>query len=50
MRKASSMANQFSANLQGKINDGMVEPVKQSKFEFKDVARIVQGIMISKAF
>ena len=50
MRKASSMANQFSANLQGKINDGMVEPVKQSKFEFKDVARIVQGIIISKVF
>lgn len=50
MRKASSMANQFSANLQGKINDGMVEPVKKSKFEFKDVARIVQGIIISKAF
>ena len=50
MHKASSMANQFSANLQGKINDGMVEPVKQSKFEFKDVARIVQGIIISKVF
>lgn len=50
MRKASSMANQFSANLQGKINDGMVEPVKKSKFEFKDVARIVQGIIISKVF
>ena len=50
MRRASSLANQFSANLRGQINGGMVEPAKKSKFEFKDVARIVQGIMISKVF
>lgn len=50
MRRASSIANQFSANLKGQINGGLVEPAKKSKFEFKDVARIVQGIMISKMF
>lgn len=50
MRRASSIANQFSANLKGQINGGLVEPAKKSKFEFKDVARIVQGIMISKVF
>ena len=50
MRRASSLANQFSANLKGQINGGLVEPTKKSKFEFKDVARIVQGIMISKVF
>lgn len=50
MRRAASLANQFSANLKGQINNGMVEPAKKSKFEFKDVARIVQGIMISKVF
>ena len=50
MRRASSLANQFSANLRGQINGGLVEPAKKSKFEFKDVARIVQGIMISKVF
>ncbi len=50
MRKASTLANQFAANMQGQINAGMVEPVKKSKFEFKDVARIVQGILVSKAF
>lgn len=50
MRRASSLANQFSANLKGQINGGMIEPAKKSKFEFKDVARIVQGIMISKVF
>lgn len=50
MRRASSIANQFSANLKGQINSGLVEPAKKSKFEFKDVARIVQGIIISKVF
>lgn len=50
MRRASSMANQFSANLKGQLNGGLVEPAKKSKVEFKDVARIVQGIMISKVF
>lgn len=50
MRRAASLANQFSANLKGQINNGLVEPAKKSKFEFKDVARIVQGIMLSKAF
>jgi len=50
MQKASSQANKFAANLQGKINSGMLEPTKKAKFEFKDVARIVQGILISKAF
>lgn len=50
MRRAAGLANQFSANLRGQINDGLVEPAKKSKFEFKDVARIVQGIMISKVF
>lgn len=50
MRRAASLANQFSANLKGQINNGLVEPAKKSKFEFKDIARIVQGIIISKAF
>lgn len=50
LRKASQQADQFAANLRGQINGGLVETAKKSKFEFKDVARIVQGIMISKAF
>jgi tape measure domain-containing protein len=50
LRRASTQANQFAANLKGQINGGLVEPAKRSKFEFKDVARIVQGILISKAF
>ena len=50
LNTAESKVNQFSSNLKGKINAGLVEPAKKSKFEFKDVARIVQGIMISKVF
>lgn len=50
LRKASAQADSFAANLKGQINGGLVETAKKSKFEFKDVARIVQGIMISKAF
>lgn len=50
MRKAANLANRFSANLKGQINNGLAESAKKSKFEFKDVARIVQGIMLSKVF
>ena len=50
MRRASATANQFASNLQGQINAGLTDPAKKAKFEFKDVARIVQGILISKAF
>jgi len=50
MQKASALASKFASDLQGKINIGMVEPAKKAKFEFKDVARIVQGIIVSKIF
>ena len=50
MRRASTMTNQFASNLKGQINNGLVDPAKKSKFEFKDVSRIVQGIIISKVF
>lgn len=48
--RANSQVQRFAANLSGQINAGMVDPAKRAKFEFKDVARIVQGIIISKAF
>lgn len=50
MRRAATQTNQFAANLSGQINGGLVDPAKKAKFEFKDVARIVQGIIISKIF
>ena len=36
--------------MSGTINDGMTEPAKKAGFAFKDVGRIVQGILISQAF
>ncbi len=50
LQKANQQANKFATTLQGQINTGIVDPTKKAKFEFKDVARIVQGIVISKAF
>lgn len=50
LRRASAQANQFASTLSGQINGGLVDPAKKAKFEFKDVSRIVQGIIISKVF
>ena len=50
MRKVSDTANTYSTKLNKSINEGMLDPVKKSKIEFKDVGRIVQGILISKVF
>jgi len=50
IQKASALASKFASDLQGKINIGMVEPAKKSKFAFKDVSRIVHGIIVSKIF
>ena len=50
MQKATAQANKFASQLEGQINTGMIAPAKKSKMEFKDVARIVQGIIISKVF
>jgi tape measure domain-containing protein len=50
LQRATTQANRFASNLQGQINSGMAEPAKKAKFEFKDVARIVQGIIVSKIF
>ena len=46
MKDASALATSEAK----KINDSLDRATKKSKFEFKDVGRIVQGIMISKAF
>ena len=50
MRNASTLANRFAANMSGRINNGVILPTKKAGVEFKDVARIVQGIIISKIF
>ena len=50
LQSASGMMNQFARNMSGIINDGMTDPAKKAGFAFKDVGRIVQGILISQAF
>ena len=50
LQSASGMMNKFASNMSGTINDGMTEPAKKAGFAFKDVGRIVQGILISQAF
>ena len=50
LRASAYQINKYAANMEGRINDSMVVPAKKAGVEFKDVARIVQGIMISKVF
>ena len=50
MRDAARLTSKFAADLNGKISNGLIEPAKKAKVEYKDVARMVQGIMISKVF
>jgi len=50
MRKASDTIAKFSYTMNGRITDGLIDPLKKAKFEFKDIARIVGGIVISKVF
>lgn len=56
LKAASASATAFATSVNGKFNgigaviDDMAKAGQKSKFEFKDVARIVQGIIISKIF
>lgn len=56
LKEASASATAFATSVNGKFNgigaviDDMAKAGQKSKFEFKDVARIVQGIIISKIF
>lgn len=44
------MMNKFAKDMNGTINKGMTDPAKKASFAFKDVSRIVQGILVSQAF
>ncbi len=50
LRSASASLKSFSAQAQKTMKATMVDPIKESKFQFKDVSRIVQGIMLSQVF
>ena len=52
-RGITGFSNRFGKkmdSLKEKLNVGLVEPAKKAKVEYKDVARIVQGILISRVF
>lgn len=50
LKTASQQVESFASSISSKLNKGLVDPVKKSAFQFKDVSRIVQGIIISKIF
>lgn len=50
LQSASGMMNKFAKDMNGTINKGMTDPAKKASFAFKDVSRIVQGILVSQAF
>lgn len=50
MGKASSQMSSFSKSMRGKVYSGWEAPAKKAGMQFKDVGRIVQGILISRVF
>ena len=50
LQSASGMMNKFAKDMNGTINKGMTDPAKKAGTAFKDVGRIVHGILISQAF
>ena len=50
LKRATNNIASFGYRLNGSITEGLVDPTKKAKIEFKDVARIVGGIVISKVF
>lgn len=50
LKKAANNIAKFGYTLNGRITEGLVDPTRKAKVEFKDVARIVAGIMVSKVF
>ena len=50
LKNATNKIASFGYKLNGSITEGLVDPAKKAKVEFKDVTRIVAGIIISKTF
>jgi tape measure domain-containing protein len=50
LNTAAGKLNKFAKDMSGAINDGLTEPAKKASFAFKDVSRIIQGILVSQAF
>lgn len=50
LKRATNRIATFGQTINGRITDGLIDPTKKAKFQFKDVSRIVGGIMVSKVF
>ena len=50
LKRATNRIATFGQTINGHITDGLIDPTKKAKFQFKDVSRIVGGIMVSKVF
>lgn len=50
LRSAAAQTESLSKTMKGQLASGLSVPAKKAGVEFKDVARIVQGIIISKVF
>ena len=50
IRQASSQVRRLASNMSGQLSAALVQPARQAKFAFKDISRIVGGIIVSKIF
>lgn len=50
LKGMSSAVKSFGSNVRNALNNGFVDPADKAKIKWKDVARIVQGIIISRIF
>lgn len=50
LKRATNRIATFGHTINGRITEGLIDPTKKAKFQFKDISRIVGGIMVSKVF
>lgn len=50
IRQASSQVRRLASNISGQLSAALVQPARQAKFAFKDISRIIGGIIVSKIF
>lgn len=50
IRQASSQVRRLANNMSSQLSAALVQPARQAKFAFKDISRIVGGIVVSKIF
>lgn len=50
LKRATNRIATFGQTINGRITDGLIDPTKKAKFQFKDLSRIIGGIIVSKLF